>query len=267
MPPHRQAVSVVHNIQMTSIKLLTLLLFLKAHICYSQNTSSDSLFNNFKKDIEIEQREHAGVVAMDDETKVSYYLLISSCSVEDLINYLNDSNPFVRASVFAGLLRREISKDKLLNILDIHKNDTAKFTSRGADVVAEWTVKEFMEAGWRLKLSNELPDIDYKKELEKLRSQSVLKLQINGISHGLIDKKELLNIDSLTLTDKELKVVSFTLFVAGQEMKSSSSLLTNEMKQTMERSEQGEFLSFENIKVVAKDGMVRKLASLSLRLK
>ena len=251
---------------MTIIRLLTLLLFLKAQICYSQRTNLDSLLNKFKKDIEIEQREYA-VVAMDDETKVSYYLLVSSCSVTDLTKYTNDSNPFVRSYVFAGLLRREISKGKLLKILDIHKNDTAKFTIRGADVVTEWTVKEFMQAGMNLKSGNKLNDIDYKNEITRIRSQPELKLKINAISHGLIDKKELLNIDTLTLTVKEFKVVSFNLFVAKQEMQSSNCLLTNEMKQTIERTEPGEFLVFDNIKVVANDGLVRQLASLSLRLK
>jgi len=258
---------VVRNIHMTTIRLFTILLILKAQACYSQYINSDSLLNNFKKDIEIEQREHAGVASMDDETKVSYYLLVSSCPITDLIKYTDDSNPFVRSYVFAGLLRRKITKDRILNILELHKNDTAKFTSKGADVVIEWTVKEFMEAGWRLKHSNELPDIDYKKELERVRSQPVTKLKIGCISHGIIDKRDLLNIDSLSLTDKELRVVSFNLFVAGKEMKSSNYLLTNEMKQVIESCEPGEFIVFDNIKVVAKDNIVRQLASLSLRLK
>ncbi|MFN8290741.1 MAG: hypothetical protein U0U70_10815 [Chitinophagaceae bacterium] len=266
-PALRQYLLVVRNIQMTTIRVFTILLLLKAQTCYSQLTNSDSLLNNFKKDIEIEQSEHAGVVVMDDETKISYYLLVSSCSVADLIKYTNDSNPFVRSYVFAGLLRREISKDKLLNILDRHKNDTIKFTSKGADVIIEWKVKEFMEAAWRLKLSNQLPDIDYNKELKRLRSQSVIKLKISGISHGLIDKKELLNIDSLFLTDKEFRIVSFNLFVAEKEMKSSNCSLTNEMKEMIESSDPGEFVVFDNIKVVAKDNKVRQLASLSLRLK
>ncbi len=252
---------------MSIIRLFTILLLLKAQTCYSQLTNADSLLNNFKKDIEIEQSEQGGVVAMDDETTISYYLLVSSCSVSDLIKYTNDSNPFVRSYVFAGLLRKEISKDKILKILDRHKDDTVKFTSKGADVVIGWTVKEFMEAGWRLKLSNELPDIDYNKELERLRSQSVIELKISGISDGLIDKKELLNIDSLSLTDKEFRVVSFNLFVAEKEMKSSNCTLTKEMKQMIERSEPGEYIIFDNIKVVAKDNIIRQLASLPLRLK
>src|SRR5690606_33242676 len=122
-------------------------------------------------------------------------------------------------------------------VLDRHKNDTAKFTSKGVDVAVEWTVKEFMEAGWRLKLSNKLPDIDYNKELERLRSRPGIELKINGISHGLIDKKELLNIDNLILADKEFRVVSFNLFVAEKEMKSTNCTLTVEMKQMIERLE------------------------------
>ncbi|MBZ0205282.1 MAG: hypothetical protein K8H89_03075 [Flavobacteriales bacterium] len=259
--------NVVRNILMNTIRLFTILLLLKAQTTYSQPTNSDSLLNNFRKDIEIEQSENAGAVGLDNETKISYYLLISSCSVEDLLKYTNDSNPFVRSYVFAGLLRKEISKDKLLQVLDRHKNDTAKFTSKGVDVAVEWTVKEFMEAGWRLKLSNKLPDIDYNKELERLRSRPGIELKINGISHGLIDKKELLNIDNLILADKEFRVVSFNLFVAEKEMKSTNCTLTVEMKQMIERLEPGEFIAFDNIKVVGSDNMVRRIASLSLKIK
>ena len=252
---------------MTTQKLILLLLFFTAQHCYSQSNKADTLLTMFKTNIEIEQKEHLGVVAMDDETKVSYYSLINNSSIKELIKFTNDSNPLVRSYVFAGLLRRQTSNKQLLKILDIHKNDTAKFISKGADVVVEWTVKEFMQAGMNLKSANTLSKIDYKKEIERIRTQPELKLNINGISHGLIDKKELSSIDSLTLVNKELRVVSFTLFMNGQEMKSSGSAFTNEMKHTIQKSQSGEFLVFDNIKVVDKDNEVRQLVSLTLKVK
>ena len=267
IPPHRQAVSVGSNIQMTTLKLLPLLLLLTVQNCYSQLINSDTLFNRFKNDIEILQREHSGVVAMDDETKISYYSLISYSSIKDLIRFTNDSNPFIRSYVFAGLLRKQTSNKQLLKILDTHKNDTAKFISKGADVVTEWTVREFMQAGMNLKSANTLPKIYYKKEIERIRTQPELKLNITGISHGLIDKKELLNIDSLTLSNKELRIVSFTLFMAGQEMKSSGCDFTKEMKHTIQKSQLGEFVVFDNIKVMDKNKAVRQLVSLTLKLR
>lgn len=44
--------------------------------------------------------------------------------------------------------------------MDTHKNDMAKFISMGADVVTEWTVSEFMQAGMNLKSAKTLPNID-----------------------------------------------------------------------------------------------------------
>ena len=155
---------------MTILKLLPLLLFLTVQNCYSQLNNVDTLFNKFKNDIEIEQREHLGVVAMDDKTKISYYSLVFYSSIKDLVRFTNDSNPCIRSYVFAGLLRKQISNKLLLQILDTHKNDTAKFISKGADVVIEWTVKDFMQAGMNLKSANTLPKIDYEKEIEKLRT-------------------------------------------------------------------------------------------------
>lgn len=249
------------------MRLLSFLILLKAQNCYSQSNNPDTLFNKFKNDIQIEQREHSGVVRMDDETKISYYSLVSNYSFKELIKYTNDSNAFIRSYVFAGLLRKEANKNELLKIVELYKNDTAKFTSIEADVVTEWTVKEFMEAGMRLKATNELPNIDYMKAIEKLRSPFELKLKISGISHGLIDKQQLLNNDSLNLTQENFQVVSFTLFVAGQEMKSSGCRLTNDMKYAIKKTEPGEFLVFDNIKVVGKETIVRQLVSMTLKVK
>jgi hypothetical protein len=266
IPNLPKAPDVGSNIQMTTQRLLSLLLLLTVQNCYSQLNNTDTFFHRFKNDIEILQREHSGVVSMDDETKISYYSLISYSSIKDLIRFTNDSNPFIRSYVFAGLLRKQTSNKQLLKILDTHKNDTAKFISKGADVVTEWTVREFMQAGMNLKSANTLPKIDYKKEIERIRTQPELKLNITGISHGLIDKKELSNIDSLTLTNKELRIVSFTLFMAGHEMKSAGCAFTNEMKDTIQKSQSGEFLVFDNIKVMDKDKAVRQLVSLTLKL-
>jgi len=267
MPHLHKTLLVVRNIQMTTIRLLSFIILLQAQNCYSQSNNPDTLFNKFRNDIQIEQREHSGVVGMDDETKISYYSFVSNCSFKDLIKYSNDSNAFIRSYVFAGLLRKEANKDELLRILEIHKNDTAKFTCIGADVVTEWTVKEFMEAGMRLKATNELPNIDYKKAIEKLKSPFELKLKISGISHGLIGKQQLLNIDSLNLTQENFQVVSFTLFVAGQEMKSSSFRLTNDMKYAIEKTKPGEYLVFDNIKVVGRENIVRQIVSMTLKVK
>lgn len=255
------------NIQMTALKFLPLLFLLTVQNCYSQSNNADTLFNKFKNEIEIEHREHAGVVAMDDETKISYYSLISNSSIKDLIRFTNDSNPIIRSYVFAGLLRKRTSNKQLLKILETHKNDTAKFLSKGADIVTEWTVKEFMQAGMNQKSANTLSKIDYKREIERIRTQSELKLNIKGISHGLIDKMELSKIDSLVLSNTDIRIVSFTLFMAGQEMKSSGCTLTNEMKHAIQKGESGEFLVFDNIKVMGKDKAMRQLASVTLKLR
>ena len=71
-----------------------------------------------------------------------------------------------------------------------------------------WGVGDFIQACWQSKSTNKLSAINYKKELERLKNESVSKIKIDGISHGTIEKINLLKIDSLTITSKEFRVIS-----------------------------------------------------------
>lgn len=225
------------------------------------------MINRFRSDIQIEQKEHSGIVVMDDETTESFYLLMSCASIKNLIKYTNDSNAFIRSSMLIGLVRKNANKNTLLRILDNHRNDTAKYTIKSADVVTEWTVRGSMQLAMNFKDSNKLGNINYKKILEKIRSKVEIKLKIDGIHHGLIDKKDLLKIDSLSLTYNNFRVQSFTLFMAGRVMSSTDNILTSEMRLSLEKAEAGDVLFFDNIRVTGEDNTTRLLAPLLLKIK
>lgn len=258
---------------MTIVRILLIFLMAFTQKCYCQCNNSDSLFYKFKVNIEILQKEHSGTVGMDTETKESYYLVLSSCSTNDLIKYTNDTNAFVRSYIFAGLLQKRVKKKEILKILEIHKNDTAKFICSSADVIVQWRVNEFMKTLMVLKSEGKLGHINYKKRIEELRNRtsSETAILIEGIHHGLIDKDKLLKNDSLFLTVNKMKIVSFSLYITNSkeigEFKSSSNVLTNEMKNAIRKAESGTILTFDDLKVVYDDHGVHQLGLMYLKLK
>jgi hypothetical protein len=166
-------------------RLILLILFLNSFYSYCQQIQNiDSFFRNFKKDVLIEQKENAGKVVFDDDTKISYYTLVDNSSVQDLLDYTNDDNAFVRAYIFVGLLRKGISEKLTLKILENHKNDTTKFVVQSGCVVTDWTAKSYMEFAAKLKSTNDLNDIDYKSSIKIIKNQDVIKLKIEGVRHG-----------------------------------------------------------------------------------
>jgi len=251
---------------MKLVRILLILLISQSN-CYGQRNKSDSLINKFRDHIQAVQKERSGTVAMNDETRELYYSVIINCPVKDLIKYTNDSNAFVRSHIFAGLLRKKIKNDVLFKILATHKNDTAEFTIKSTDVVITWTVIEFMKVGMRLKTANGLSNINYKKEIEKIRSRIKNEIKIQGSHNGLIEKEQLLKYDSLVLTMTKLKIVSFTLLLPGRSIKSSSNALTNDMKTAIKETPPGDILIFTEINVLTEENNIRQWVSISIKLK
>ena len=123
---------------------LLMLQFSVGEYCYGQNSSNDSLFKNFRQDVQI-QIEGRGFARWDDETRQSYYLLMSACPVETLVKFADDSIPGVRAQIFFALAQKNLSDNGLLEILNKHKEDTAKFVFGSTDNMISWTVRDFMQ--------------------------------------------------------------------------------------------------------------------------
>jgi len=96
--------------------------------------------------------------------------------------------------------------------------------------------------------------------------KNVIKLKIDGIRHGLVDKNELLKLDSLTFTTNAFKVLSFTLYVGEQKLNSLNKNLTDEMKQAIEKAASGQIIYFTDIKAAYKDNAVRQLNPIRLKL-
>ncbi len=203
---------------------------------------------------------------MDDDTKLSFLLLLYNCPVQNLIQYTDDSNAAIRSYIFVELLRKGLSEDIMEQILEQHKNDTAKFTIQSGCIRTTWTVSGYMQFGAKLKSSNELTAFDYKLEMEGLKHKNVTKLKVDGIRHGLVDKNELLKLDSLTFTTNVFKVLSFTLYVSDQKFKSSDSSLTDEMKQAIAKAASGQIIYFADIKAAYKDNAIRQLNPIRLKL-
>ena len=93
------------------------------------------------------------------------------------------------------------------------------------------------------------------------------KIKIDGISHGTIEKINLLKIDSLTIKSKEFRVISFTIFNGEHILKSLGNSVTKEMKDLIENAGLEDFILFDNIKIVTKSGKIMRHASLQLKIK
>ena len=94
-------------------RVILILFVVKAQALFSQQSHTDSLFLQFRQDVETEQGENAGRMILDDDTKESYYRLIHFSSVNDLLQHTNDPNMYIRSSFFGVLLQQKI-KSKVL---------------------------------------------------------------------------------------------------------------------------------------------------------
>ena len=95
--------------------------------------------------------------------------------------------------------------------------------------------------------------------------------KIGGIKYSVISKDTLLKLDSLTISDNQFKIVSFTMsrsMKGGdiQEDKSNSNLLTPSMKQVLSHVDVGDKIWFENIKAKDPDGNERFLELIVLKV-
>src|SRR5437868_1816197 len=217
-----------------SAGILTLCLTLQSLICCGQNLNLDSLFNNYRNLIQLQRRGYGDPLINDDETRISYYLVAMNSSIDDLVAYTNDSDPYIRAQMFIALVRKKPNAQVLEKILEDHKNDTVSFPAGGADVFFTWKVKEYMETVMRL--GSTMPEIDYEKAITYVRARAKKEIEIEGMNRYTVAKDSLLQMDSLKLTVSGYTIRSFDLYVDTLEFRSSNNVLTAEMKMAITRS-------------------------------
>ena len=249
---------------MNLYKCSLLLLVFLGQYCYGQNYSTDTLLDQFRKDILIELEEHQGRVVWDNDTRETYYLLLSTHPADVLIKYTEDSIPAVRAKIFAGLVQKNADEKLLNEILNKHLGDTAEFTLSPTDVVITWSVREYMQTLLSSKADKKLPEVDFKAQLDKIRSEHYT--VIAGTRHGIISRDSLLRVDSLTSSMGWVKITSFTLTVRKKSM-TSGNVLTKRMKRNIRKLRYGERIFIENINAELPDKITRQLDSIVLKVK
>lgn len=248
-------------------RVILILFVVKAQALFSQQSHTDSLFLQFRQDVETEQGENAGRMILDDDTKESFYMLIHYSSVKALLKYTNDPNVYIRSSVFGGLLQKKIKKSVLERIIEEHRYDSALFKSKGGDVVIQWKMSEYMQLGFNTWLSGQLTKINYVQELEKLKAASMYKLELEGLRHGIMEKERLLKTEVLNLKDSTIKIVSFTLYTEDAEISCMDNRLGPEMKKWIEKTETRGLVIIDNIKVIGPDSKTWQMPGQVIRLK
>ena len=66
-------------------------------------------------------------------------------TIDELMNYMNDSSAAIRCLIFSGLLGKNANREMLVEISNTHKGDTAEVNFQSTDVVTSWTVSEYMQ--------------------------------------------------------------------------------------------------------------------------
>ena len=193
---------------------------------------------------------------MDDETRESYYLLISTYSIDSLIKHTDDPIPFIRSEIFSGLAQKNADEQTLRKIYNSHLNDTALINYVPTDVIIYWTVKEDMQVVMNVKAENKLTPIDFKVRLEKIRNERYR--VIPGTYHGIIAKDSLLKIDRLTCSIGAFKIISFDLTIREKTIRSNN-VITPRIKRKIRRLKSGERVYIEGIKAEGPDKVERLL--------
>ncbi len=239
--------------------------------CYAQNSVVDSLFARFREDILAEMYMHNGRIVWDNETRESYYTLLSICTAEDLLRYVDDSVPAVRAKIFSGLAEKTTDNMLLRNITDRHKNDTIEVTYAITDVVVERSVIGYMEEYVNWHANKQVKYRDWGKLAANARKERFT--LIRGAHHGIIHKDTLLVTNSLQSPIGRLRIISFTLSTLAadgsvDEFRSEDDRLTSQMKARLSRLWSGDRLFIDEIKALdTTDGAVRILMSGVFRVK
>jgi hypothetical protein len=249
------------------LKRIILFFYLLLTLTAFCQPAPDSLFQRFKEDVETEQRQNAGRMIMDDETKESYFRLIHYSSVSALLRYIDDPNVHVRLSIFNGLLQKDTHKEVLEKILADHQTDTISFEAIGADVVINWRMIDYMQAGMRAWSSKQLHKIDYEKELKHLKAASLYKPGLEGLRHGIVEQEQLLKTEQLMLRDSTNKIASFILYAGDHKIQSVDNRLTPEMKEMIKKTAPGEVVIFDTIKVFNERQRIWQLPSFVIQLK
>jgi len=93
---------------------------------------------------------------------------------------------------------------------------------------------------------------------------------IGGINSGLIEKEILLNAGKLECSDKNCKIVSFTLTINENgnliERRSKNDSLTDDMKKNINELELESKIYFENIKALSCNGEIITLGAIYLKI-
>ena len=240
-------------------------LFVLALISYGQDSRLDSLFEVFKNDIEYLQSFNDGIVVWDDDTREDYYLLINNSPIDTLTAYVNNSHGAIRCLIFSGLLNKTSDEELIKGIITRYMNDTTSFSYMSADVVTSWTVGEYLQTALTYKKDMKFDISDRLKEI-----RLTPRLVLHGERHGIMQKEDMLRIDSLIYNTGDRTIISFSMTgtkdTAIHQMRSASNSLTSAMKEYLRETVSGDSIYFEDINSRGPDDTVRRMGTIRLRV-
>jgi orotidine-5'-phosphate decarboxylase len=111
--------------------------------------------------------------------------------------------------------------------------------------------------------------VDFRLRLKRLRDKraSNLSILIPGVRHSQLAKSDLLNLDSLSFSRKDFKIISYAVLTSkNREVMVSKNVLGAEVKAIFKELETDDVVFFEDIKIEGTDGVIRTFNSIRLRI-
>jgi hypothetical protein len=116
-------------------------------------------------------------------------------------------------------------------------------------------------------LSTLLSGRQNQEPIQNTGKNSVPEATICGVFSGTVEKDSLMKAGSLVCSGKNYEIVSFKMFRYADELKSTSNILTEEMKKCIIDMRSGSKLCFLDIIAKSHDGKVISLNPIILKIK
>jgi hypothetical protein len=236
---------------------------------YAQRSVADSLFSQFKSEILAEQELHEGWTVWDNETQEAYYRLLSVCTVDELLKYVNDSIPAVRADIISGIVLKGADRPILTQLLNEHLKDSSRFFRYSGDVGLIWSVSEIMHLSFMHDSASGKTPVDMNARLtEVIRKRVPI---VPGMRHNHIKREALMNVDSLLSPISGLNIISYDIFLSFKDLEEYDTVSGNKfasvIKKYADKIQPPGFILVDNIKAMASDGMKKTFSYVRIRVK
>lgn len=249
---------------MNKLSILLILIFGCGNLGISQ-INIDSLFKIIKNDVLDECNYEFGKI--DINGKINYYTFLKHATIEDLIPYLKDEVPTVRAKIFQSIIMKNPSDSLAKSLLTQHINDTAEIVIKtNSCVKISYNVFSFMNFNYNFK---DTTKIDFDRKIQDLLESNLnnIKLEIPGLKNNLIHLDSLHAITEIKTNFKDFKLLSVSIIIGTENFNSNGNEFSNEMRLKLKELKSKDFIILHNIRILDSSDILRHISSIIIGIR